>query len=445
MECVKFEKAEIIQHNHRNNCWIILFNKVYDITDFIAQHPGGAEILLSRAGEDASSFFQTRHGRNNRLYKSLDRYCIGELCDKDKVEPSAFDEPFLEELVQACQRKNLFKVSKSRKRKFGLIRSALLVGVIMTIVLVHYIQLPWFIAVPLVIIQSFISTSLFGLIAHEHTHHEFPQNKWYRGIIIGLWPVLWPFISRKALIYEHNSHHVKIGDPDYDYEVIGFSHFIRYSGEIEHRKIHKVQHYISWFWYMFYANIITTIGGIFTSFWSNHRKSVALQHNISILVTLSVFVVIPALIHGMWWYHALLYMLFQCVLFSCIYIGAAINHFTPLANEPIPQDMKNKFGYYVCHNTTNFAPESPFWFYFTGGFNIQIEHHLSAFVPVENLKDLQPIVKELCQKYHYPYIEYDSIISLYKAHYNYLYQLSKQLPDKAIYAEIENKRMFQAR
>jgi fatty acid desaturase len=141
----------------------------------------------------------------------------------------------------------------------------------------------------------------------------------------------------------------------------------------------------------------------------------------------------------------LYYLLFQCTLFTFIYIGAAINHFTPLANQPIPENMKNKFGYYVCHNTSNFAPNSMFWFYFSGGFNIQIEHHLSAFVPVENLKKLQPIVKELCTKYQYPYVEFNSMFDLYKAHYDYLYNLSKSDLNALSNNEVDNKRGFQAR
>lgn len=440
-----FSKKEIILHNTKEDCWVILFNQVYDISDFVKKHPGGAEILLSRAGEDASSFFQTRHGINSPYLKHLEKYKIGELSIEERVSKSAFEEPFLDELVKTCQRKNLFIVSQQDSTKFNIIRLLLVSLFFLIIVSVYYLNVQWWWTLPLVVIQAMISTSLFGLLAHEHTHNEFPKSKFLNLSLQFIWPILWPFISRKALIYEHNSHHIKIGDPEYDYEVIAFSHFIRYSGDIPHRGIHKIQHKISLIWYMFYANIITTIGGVFTSFWNQHNKKVALSHNISILMTFSIYFILPMLLGISFLPLLLYYILFQCILFTFIYIGAAINHFTPLANQPIPEGMKNKFGYYVCHNTSNFAPNSMFWFYFSGGFNIQIEHHLSAFVPVENLKKLQPIVKELCIKYQYPYVEFNSMFDLYKAHYDYLYNLSKPELNSLSINEMDNKRGFQAR
>jgi fatty acid desaturase len=440
-----YYKNEIILHNTKEDCWVILFNQVYDISDFVKKHPGGTEILLSRAGEDASSFFQTRHGIKSPYLKHLEKYKIGELSVEERVSKSAFDEPFLDELIKTCQRKNLFKVSQQDSKKFNAIRLLLVSLFFLIVVSVYYLNIQWWWAVPLVVIQALISTSLFGLLAHEHTHNEFPKSKFLNLSLQFIWPILWPFISRKALIYEHNSHHIKIGDPEYDYEVIAFSHFIRYSGDIPHRRIHKIQHQLSFFWYMFYANIITTIGGVFTSFWNHHNKKVALSHNVSILLTFSVYFFIPMILGISFLSLLLYYLLFQCTLFTFIYIGAAINHFTPLANQPIPENMKNKFGYYVCHNTSNFAPNSMFWFYFSGGFNIQIEHHLSAFVPVENLKKLQPIVKELCTKYQYPYVEFNSMFDLYKAHYDYLYNLSKSDLNALSNNEVDNKRGFQAR
>lgn len=441
----EFSKSEILLHNSSKDCWIIVFNQVYNITDFLQKHPGGSEILLSRAGEDATSFFQTRHGRNNKIYEYLSPYKIGILPEHERVDEAAFEEPFFDELVKACQRKNLFQVKKEKKRIFHTIRASFLLLNIAIVVSVFYFKLNIGWAIPLVVIQALLSTSLFGLLAHEHTHRVFPENKLLRYLLIGVWPILWPFISRRALIYEHNSHHIKIGDPDHDYEVMAFSHFVRYSGLVQHRTIHKIQHRISFLWYMFYANIITTIGGIFTSFWKNKNRRVALHHNVSILVTVLVFLILPWILHGSFLHFLGLYLLFQCILFSFVYMGAAINHFTPMANQEIPDEMKNKFAYYVCHNTTNFAPNSKFWFFLSGGFNIQIEHHLNAFVPVENLRELRKIVKPLCEKYGYPYIEYGSLSALYRAHYNFLFSMSKPSLDQSIQQEINNKRSFQAR
>lgn len=36
-----FTREEVIKHNKKTDCWIIIENNVYDLTTFIAQHLGG--------------------------------------------------------------------------------------------------------------------------------------------------------------------------------------------------------------------------------------------------------------------------------------------------------------------------------------------------------------------------------------------------------------------
>ena len=57
-------RKETLQHNTINDCWLIIQHNIYDFTDFIKKHLGGSDILLARAGEDATSYFIGKHGRN---------------------------------------------------------------------------------------------------------------------------------------------------------------------------------------------------------------------------------------------------------------------------------------------------------------------------------------------------------------------------------------------
>ena len=44
--CVKtFTKAEVSKHSKSTDCWMIIEDKVYDVTKFIDEHPGGDVIL----------------------------------------------------------------------------------------------------------------------------------------------------------------------------------------------------------------------------------------------------------------------------------------------------------------------------------------------------------------------------------------------------------------
>ncbi len=52
---------ELSKHNNEASCWIAINGVVYDFTDFVSQHPGGANILLQNAGKDATAIFRLYH------------------------------------------------------------------------------------------------------------------------------------------------------------------------------------------------------------------------------------------------------------------------------------------------------------------------------------------------------------------------------------------------
>lgn len=47
--------SEVAQHKSADSCWIVLHNKVYDVTKFLDRHPGGRNILLRQGGAVSSS------------------------------------------------------------------------------------------------------------------------------------------------------------------------------------------------------------------------------------------------------------------------------------------------------------------------------------------------------------------------------------------------------
>lgn len=53
---------EVAKHNSQNDCWLIIENKVYDVTDYLVQHPGGAKRIIPFCGQDATQAFMTKGG-----------------------------------------------------------------------------------------------------------------------------------------------------------------------------------------------------------------------------------------------------------------------------------------------------------------------------------------------------------------------------------------------
>ncbi|CAK7231237.1 hypothetical protein SCUCBS95973_007843 [Sporothrix curviconia] len=53
--------ADVAAHNSRSSCWVIVAGRVYDVTDFLDEHPGGAQSILRFAGRDATEEFELIH------------------------------------------------------------------------------------------------------------------------------------------------------------------------------------------------------------------------------------------------------------------------------------------------------------------------------------------------------------------------------------------------
>jgi cytochrome b involved in lipid metabolism len=69
---------EVAKHNQRNDAWIALQGKVYDVTEWIPQHPGGDEILRC-IGKDGTPIFESI-GHPSYVYDNIrPKYLIGKL------------------------------------------------------------------------------------------------------------------------------------------------------------------------------------------------------------------------------------------------------------------------------------------------------------------------------------------------------------------------------
>jgi len=55
---------ELQQHNTGDDCWVSIHGLVYDLTDFVDEHPAGPESITELAGKDGTEEFQAVHGEN---------------------------------------------------------------------------------------------------------------------------------------------------------------------------------------------------------------------------------------------------------------------------------------------------------------------------------------------------------------------------------------------
>ncbi|KAJ9191262.1 hypothetical protein DTO021D3_5503 [Paecilomyces variotii] len=55
---------EVSQHASPADCWIVVDGQVWDVTDFLEEHPGGSAIILKYAGRDATKAYSEIHAPN---------------------------------------------------------------------------------------------------------------------------------------------------------------------------------------------------------------------------------------------------------------------------------------------------------------------------------------------------------------------------------------------
>ncbi|KAL3807316.1 hypothetical protein ACHAXA_008541 [Cyclostephanos tholiformis] len=88
----EYTMEEVSAHNKVDDCWLVIGNdatggaKVYDVSSYLDDHPGGAEVMLDVGGKDADEFFEDI-GHSNDARDELKKHMIGVLkLSQEEVE-----------------------------------------------------------------------------------------------------------------------------------------------------------------------------------------------------------------------------------------------------------------------------------------------------------------------------------------------------------------------
>ena len=74
-----YTMEEVAKHNSKESCWTVIRGEVYDLTNWIDKHPGGADKILKICGKDGTDLFVRQHGGKEKPEKILESFEIGTL------------------------------------------------------------------------------------------------------------------------------------------------------------------------------------------------------------------------------------------------------------------------------------------------------------------------------------------------------------------------------
>ncbi|XP_027360489.1 cytochrome b5 [Abrus precatorius] len=92
--CYTMQDASL--HSTKDDCWIVVDGKVYDVTQYLDDHPGGDDVILGATGKDATDEFEDA-GHSKSARELMEQYCIGEL---DTSSPISTKKHFSENFMQ---------------------------------------------------------------------------------------------------------------------------------------------------------------------------------------------------------------------------------------------------------------------------------------------------------------------------------------------------------
>lgn len=76
--------AEISKHNSASDCWLIISNKVYEVTRYLNSHPGSPSTITPYCGKDGTNAFATKDigvPHSSTASNLLNNYLLGNVGD----------------------------------------------------------------------------------------------------------------------------------------------------------------------------------------------------------------------------------------------------------------------------------------------------------------------------------------------------------------------------
>lgn len=401
--------------------WTVYRGVAYDLTPYLSRHPGGRWLLNLAIGRDCTGLFESYHLRPDVAAGMLKRLPVLEGFPVEAVPRAPYpnDSDFYN-TVRERVRKEVFKGEEIKgAHRSGSEGAALAV--------IGY-------AVAAYCLYAFdtnvVTGALLGLagawigltIQHCGNHGAMSTKPWVNNML-GMTNDLTGGSSLMWRYHHQVSHHIHCNDDAFDEDVMNAFPFLRFDARLPRNWYHRYQHIYMWILFPF-LNLVfqagdiqalfqnRTVGATLYGAQNNEKASVILGK----LIHWSLVWIAPAIMHGPSAAVAggLAYVFGQSIVLAATF---AVSHNVPEAKplDPGPTQealyqqgmMERDWGVQQLLTSANWG--GVVGNFFTGGLNLQIEHHLFPAISFMHYPAISNIVRDEAHKRGLLYNEYPTL------------------------------------
>jgi linoleoyl-CoA desaturase len=413
------EKSIIIIKPEPKKLWTI-HGKKYDLTEFIAKHPGGRQVLeRARDMEDSGVMFEIYHAFSNKeaIKKQLEKYEVTD-CQSKTTNTPVYNFKDYSELVQRVKAKFPDRKSIKATPLFWLKNFVIFILFIVTYYLAMFSHMNTLIRTIIGFISGWLWVSIGFNIMHDGSHYAISANPKVNQFLESFWNSFSLWNSYIWHLHHVYGHHSFTGDTTYDPDMKHYRPFVKKykSDKTILGGFRNYNEKVFLFIAMVFPGMYTgqLISYLFATF-KGKLWGVKLSKNIftvykfyeACLALLSVY----SLYKGLW-LPSISYLIANNIAYHINIAGDHDTFESSVENRDDKTDNWVKMQ--ICH-TANFYNDNKPWTHIFGGINFQIEHHLFPNMSHMHYGEIKSIVVDFCKEKGYPYAEHKTLWDSYKS------------------------------
>jgi fatty acid desaturase/predicted heme/steroid binding protein len=440
----KYTWEDLQEHNtEEKGIWIAIDSKVYDITKFLPNHPGGSQLLKISAGRDCTDLFKSYHSFTNKPGDILPKYQIGVLEGTYDLNRFAPDTGFYKE---CCERVGeYFKTNNLHPKApwSGLWRLALFMSLLVWSYLIMWQIIPANIYVQYFSIFVYAIAQSMCLLhqMHDACHAAIGYNQTWWNVMNRL---TMEWIGGGAVMSWYHQHvlghhiytNIMGSDPDMPFLSEGDLRFL--VKQQKWKSLYKYQH--------IYMPIL--YGGLslkfriqdFTWTFGSEKNGHIPVNPLSkaewahFLLTKSFFafyrILAPIIFFGFPATTVLAYFfIIELITGYWLAFNFQVSHISTEALFPCEvkyePHLAKEWAVIQVLTSVDYGHHSFLQTFLSGALNYQTVHHLFPGISQYHYPAIAPIVKDVCKKYKLPFNELPGFYEAFSAHLSYLKEMGK--------------------